>query len=106
MLGALALTAALGMAGCADDEAVASEAEAAAAEIEPGDTSPEALGRIGAELAEDPARTRAVLAQAGLTWEDYEEAVRAVAADVELARRYEQAYRAAGGDAASARPEA
>ena len=97
LLGALALclllTGVLGVvAGDAgDDEAPATEA---------ADLTAAELGRLGAELDQEPERAEEILDEAGLTWEQFEAAVREVSADTEEARRYAEAFAAAGGEVA------
>ncbi len=87
----LLLAGALGMAACdpGDDEAPAAEA---------ADFSAEELGRLGAELDQEPERAEAILEDAGITWEEFEAAVREVSADTEEARLYAEAFAAAGGE--------
>lgn len=89
----LLLAGALGMAACdrGDDESPAAGA---------ADFSAEELGRLGAELDQEPERAEAILEDAGITWEEFEAAVREVSADSEEARRYAEAFAAAGGDEA------
>lgn len=68
------------------------EAAGAAAEL-----SPEELGELGARLEQEPSRAEEILEEAGLSWEELESAVRAVSADADTARRYTEAFLAAGG---------
>ena len=87
----LLLAGGLSLAACdaGDDEAPAAEA---------ADLSAEELGRLGAQLDQEPERAEAILEEAGVTWEEFEAAVREVSADAEEARSYSEAFAAAGGD--------
>jgi len=89
MLSAL-LVAGLAVAACGTDEGPR-EAGAAA------ELSPEELGRLGARIEQEPDRAAEILEEEGLTWEEFEAAVRAVSADAGKARRYTEAFTAAGG---------
>ena len=98
-LAAVLLAAGLLAAGCGNEPEVA---EPELTTVDAAELSPEELGRIGARLSQEPGRAEAILAEEGVTWEGFEAAVREVAANVETARRYAEAYRAAGGGSATA----
>lgn len=88
----LLLAAGFGLAGCGDgDRGV--EVDGAAAELSAAE-----LGRLGAHLDQEPERAEELLDEAGLTWEDFEAAVRRVSADTGEARRYAKAFAKAGGE--------
>jgi hypothetical protein len=53
-----------------------------------------ALGSLGARLHAAPERAEEILAEAGLDYAAFEQAVRAVASDVEASRRYREAFEA------------
>jgi len=90
MLSAL-LVAGLAVAACGTGADMPDEAGAAA------EMSAEELGRLGAEIEQAPDRAAEILEEEGLTWEEFEAAVRAVSADAEKARRYAEAFTEAGG---------
>ncbi len=91
LLAALLLSLGIFGAACQDEVATTSES------VDAGELSPDELGRIGARLHEAPDDAEAILADEGITWEDYQEAVRQVSADVESAQRYSEAFHAASG---------
>jgi hypothetical protein len=103
LLAAVLLAVALLAAGCANEPEVA---EPEMATFDAAELSPEELGRIGARLSQEPGRAEAILAEGGVTWEGFEAAVREAAASVETARRYAEAYRAAGGGGDATAPAA
>lgn len=98
--GALALTAllttllsaGLGLTACGTHGDPPAAAGAAA------ELSAEELGRLGAQIEQSPEGAEAILDEHGLTWEEFEAAVRAVSADTGKARRYTEAFTAAGGE--------
>ncbi|HVR41995.1 MAG TPA: hypothetical protein VMS56_01015 [Thermoanaerobaculia bacterium] len=56
------------------------------------DLSPEELGEIGARISNEPDRVADILAEAGITEERFEEAIREVTEDPEASRRYAEAF--------------
>jgi hypothetical protein len=95
LLAALLLS--LGIFGAACQDEVATSDSTTAESVDAGELSPDELGRIGARLHEAPDDAEAILADEGITWEDYQAAVREVSADVESAQRYSEAFHAANG---------
>ena len=87
----LLLVAGLALAACGTSDDMPAEAGAAA------ELSAEELGRLGARIEQAPDRAAEILEDEGLTWEEFEAAVRAVSADAEKARRYAEAFTEAGG---------
>ena len=61
------------------------------------DITPEELGDLGARIRQDPARAEEFLSERGLTYESYEQAIRGVSEDGDLARRYSDALKAVEG---------
>lgn len=57
--------------------------------------TPEQLAEIGSAVEADPASAESILADAGLTPEEFEREVRKVTEDPDLSRRYATAYHAA-----------
>jgi len=55
--------------------------------------SPEKLGRIGAKITRSPDSKPAILSKHGLTPEEFTRAIRNISSDVELSRRYHEAFR-------------
>lgn len=74
----LVLGLATGLAGCGGGE--------------PGERSAEDLGTLGARIYQQPDRADALLEEAGLTRESLAAEVRAIAADAEASRRYQEAF--------------
>jgi len=58
--------------------------------------SPEQLGEIGAQIHRHPSDAQKILADRGITPEQFEKAIRDVAQNPEASRRYRDAYRKAG----------
>lgn len=77
---------------CGGDGGVESEAVGSAAELSPSD-----LGALGARLHQSPQEADTILESEGLTWEEFEAAVRQVSADVDDAQAYTEAFEAGGG---------
>ncbi|MBW3565230.1 MAG: hypothetical protein KY459_10935 [Acidobacteria bacterium] len=75
--------------GCSDDAATESAQASADA------YTPEQLAEIGSAVEADPASAESILADAGLTPEEFEQEVRRVTEDPDLSRRYASAYHAA-----------
>lgn len=93
---AIGVVALLLFSGCHREHA---EATAPAGEATPAiaNESPEALGRIGADIAKHPNDARRILSHYDMDEASFEKAVRTVASDPMLSRRYRDAYRKAGG---------
>jgi hypothetical protein len=80
----------LGAVGC---ERAATEHQAAgSAQRSVEDFAPEELGQLGARLEAQPEAADEILEAEGLTWEEFGQAVRDIAADAERAARYEEGY--------------
>ncbi|HEX2253156.1 MAG TPA: hypothetical protein VHQ65_07810 [Thermoanaerobaculia bacterium] len=103
LLATVLLAAGLLATGCQNEPEVA---ESGISTADAADLSPEELGRLGARLSQEPGRAEAILAEEGVTWESFQAAVREVAASVETARRYSEAYRDAGGGGDATAPSA
>ena len=56
--------------------------------------TPERLGEIGSEIGANPESAETILADAGMTFQQFEQEVRRVTEDPELSRRYASAYHA------------
>lgn len=74
--------------GCGGEAATSAQASSDA-------YTPERLAQIGASVEADPASAESILADAGLTPEEFEREVRRVTEDPDLSRRYATAYHAA-----------
>lgn len=57
--------------------------------------SPEKLGRIGAEINQNPDQMSQILSEHDLSEEEFEKAVREVSSDAEMSRRYHEAFQEA-----------
>ncbi len=81
--------------GCHREQAAATSP---AAEATPAiaQESPEALGRIGAEISKHPADAKRILSHYDMDEISFEKATRAVSSDPVLSRRYRDAFRKAG----------
>jgi hypothetical protein len=90
ILQALAVMAALTVAGCAGE----GDTGGAAAELSPAE-----LGRLGGRIHAEPERTAEILAEAGLTEEELAARVGEVTADPDAARAYAQGFREVAGEA-------
>lgn len=78
--------------GCADtDTGVAETAETNVSEE--AELRPEELGALSAEISRNPDNAQEILAERGLTEEQFEEQVRQTAADPEASEEYAQAFR-------------
>lgn len=77
---------------CGGDGGVEADTVGSAAELSPTD-----LGTLGARLHQSPQEADAILESEGLTWEEFEAAVRQVSADVGDAEAYTEAFEAGGG---------
>lgn len=87
LIGALVLVGA-----CADTEMPANEQIVGSAEL-----SPEQLGEIGAQIANEPDRADQILTDRGLDRESFETAIREVTEDAEESKRYAEAFEQARG---------
>ncbi|MGH9341526.1 MAG: hypothetical protein ACRD1R_18565 [Acidobacteriota bacterium] len=56
------------------------------------DLTPEELGALGSEIYSEPGRVDEILEKAGLSREEFDEAVRQVSSDSELAGRYRESF--------------
>jgi Ni,Fe-hydrogenase III small subunit len=93
LLSVLVLASGLALAcGGSGDGGVEAETVGSAAELSPTD-----LGTLGARLHQSPQEADAILESEGLTWEEFEAAVRQVSADVGDAEAYAEAFEAGGG---------
>jgi len=81
--------------GCGKDEKQTS-AETTKAAVSASSTSPEDLGRIGAEIRKQPQDASKILASHGMTEETFEAAVRKVGESPEASKRYAAAFKDAG----------
>lgn len=68
-------------------------------DVAAADLSPKELGALGAELYRSPDRAEQILADRGIDPDEFEAAVREVAADTGDAREYAEAFGEAEGDA-------
>jgi hypothetical protein len=59
------------------------------------DKSPEKLGRVGAEITKSPDSKPQILSNHDLTPEEFSKAIREIASDADLSRRYHDAFRKA-----------
>jgi len=71
---------------------------------EPTEISVTELGGVGGRIYNEPHRTRQILAEAGLTPEEFEERVLRVSNDPELAREYARAFEATARSTRPIRP--
>jgi hypothetical protein len=93
----------LATAACQDEPTTAGTA---AEPVDARELPPDELGRIGARLHAAPDDAETILEEEGVTWEDFQAAVREVSADVDAARRYSEAFHAAAnGGAKAAEPD-
>jgi nitrous oxide reductase accessory protein NosL len=85
------------LAGCRQKTA-SSEQPAPAQQVSASATAltPEQLGEIGAQIHRHPSDAPKILADRGITPEEFEKAIRNVAQDPDAARRYRDAYKKAG----------
>lgn len=82
----LAIPLAMGCSGDAATESAQASSDA---------YTPEELAEIGSDVEADPASAESILADVGLTPEEFEREVRRVTEDPDLSRRYATAYHAA-----------
>ncbi|MFB6345641.1 MAG: hypothetical protein ABEK50_07715 [bacterium] len=57
--------------------------------------SPEKLGKIGAEINQNPDQANQILSKHDLTEKEFEKAIREVSSDAEMSKRYHKAFREA-----------
>lgn len=99
---AIGLTAILSMGGCknqsydtANNNATPSASQPAATSAS-ASTSPEDLGKIGADIKKHPKEANKILSEHGLTEASFEKAIRSVSSSPDESRRYRDAYKKAG----------
>lgn len=62
------------------------------------DHSPETLGKIGAQINQNPDRTTSILTEHNLTKQEFRTAVRQISEDPELSDRYHDGFQSAQSD--------
>ena len=82
--------------GCGKHEKQTSAETTNPAAVSAGSTSPEDLGRIGAEIRKQPQDASKILTSHGMTEETFEAAVRKVGESPEASKRYAAAFKEAG----------
>ncbi len=82
--------------GCGNHEKTTSAESVASSTASTGNTSPEDLGRIGAEIQKQPKDASKILTSHGMTEETFEAAVRKVGESPEASKRYAAAFKDAG----------
>jgi len=91
---ALALSA-LMMTGCKNQSTTTTAASHDQVAVQ-ADTSPEALGELGAQIKKQPKDAQRLLSEHGLTEQSFEKAIRKVSEDPAASKRYAEAYKRAG----------
>jgi ABC-type enterochelin transport system substrate-binding protein len=86
---------------CSNDQPAASSGattapQAASAQAQTAQLTPEQLGELGAQIRKNPADAQRLLAARGLDEQKFEQAVRKVSEDPAAAKRYSESYKKAG----------
>jgi hypothetical protein len=84
---------AVAMTGCNKEATVATPTESTTSvNASASATSPEELGRLAARIKQQPDNAKKLIADHGLTEEQFEDAIRKTAEDPEKARQYAKAF--------------
>jgi hypothetical protein len=78
--------------GCRNETETTTAATSTDAPVTQVSIDPEQLGEIGAQIRKRPHEAQAILAERGLTEEEFEQLVRRVTEDPEASKKYAAAY--------------